>query len=237
MNSRCIEVSGSKRVLPEAILLDHDGTLVDSEAVHFKLWEALLVQYNAVLSKRVYVSELVGLSEWDSARYLKNYFGLDETAESLLGQKHAAVEAFQSSQAFPVLPSVNACLNLWHQSGIRLAVVSGSNQKTVCRSVSACGWDGLIEGVFTGDQVAQNKPSPDVYQLALRRLGVSARNVVAVEDSCTGLSAATAAGIPCYVVSNGWSSGQNFSAALEVVSSMGAVRESLMGSLDVLVGT
>lgn len=226
----------SRRTLPEVILLDHDGTLVDSEAVHFRLWEVVLSPYGVTLPKSLYGAEFVGLSELETAKALQVYFDLSVAAGALLAKKLEAVDAYQQSQAFPILPSVSECLASWHRAGVRLAVVSGSNQATVRRSVSACGWDDLLEDVFTGDQVARNKPAPDVYQLALGCMGVSPSNAVAIEDSCTGLSAATAAGIPCYVVSNDWSSGQDFSAALEVVSLMSDVQQSLVGSLDTIAG-
>jgi len=56
--------------------------------------------------------------------------------------------------------------------------------------------------VVGGDQVADHKPAPDVYQLALTRLGVSCAEAVAVEDTGHGVDAAHAAGLACIAIPN-----------------------------------
>jgi len=59
---------------------------------------------------------------------------------------------------------------------------------------------GRLGVVVTGEDVRRKKPDPEAYLLALGRLGVTAAEAVAVEDSQNGLEAAKAAGLPCLVV-------------------------------------
>ncbi|MGH9035713.1 MAG: HAD-IA family hydrolase, partial [Acidimicrobiia bacterium] len=65
------------------------------------------------------------------------------------------------------------------------------------------------------------KPDPAAYVIALERLGLEARDTVAVEDSVPGLGAARAAGVPCVVVVNDYTRGQDFSGAALVVDGFG----------------
>jgi beta-phosphoglucomutase-like phosphatase (HAD superfamily) len=85
-----------------------------------------------------------------------------------------------------------------------------SVQKDDCFSVIAC-----------GDEVALPKPSPQVYLLALDRLGVSAAEAVAVEDSPHGVTAARAAGLRCIAIPNPHAAVDAFDAADLVLGSAG----------------
>jgi beta-phosphoglucomutase-like phosphatase (HAD superfamily) len=75
--------------------------------------------------------------------------------------------------------------------------------------------------VLAGDVVPRKKPAPDVYLLALDRLGLTADQAVAIEDSPPGLAAANAAGIPCVVTVNGYTAHEDFAEAAFVVDSLG----------------
>ena len=75
--------------------------------------------------------------------------------------------------------------------------------------------------VLAGDVVAHKKPAPDIYLLALERLGVDPAQVLVIEDSRNGLEAAHAAGLRCLVTVNGYTEKEDFSEAILVVSSLG----------------
>jgi HAD superfamily hydrolase (TIGR01509 family) len=75
--------------------------------------------------------------------------------------------------------------------------------------------------VLAGDVVPRKKPAPDIYELALARLGLPARACLVVEDSRNGLDAASGARISCLVTVNDYTKGEDFSDAVLVVSSLG----------------
>ena len=74
---------------------------------------------------------------------------------------------------------------------------------------------------LAGDCVPKKKPAPDIYLLALEKLGVDPAEVLVVEDSRNGLEAAHAAGLRCLVTVNGYTEKEDFSEAILVVSSLG----------------
>ena len=59
-----------------------------------------------------------------------------------------------------------------------------------------------FEVLAGGDEVARHKPAPDVYELALQRLGLPPASAVAVEDTAHGVDAAHAAGLTCIAIPN-----------------------------------
>lgn len=78
-----------------------------------------------------------------------------------------------------------------------------------------------FEVIVAGDMVPKKKPAPDIYLLALERLGLEARTVVAFEDSAVGLRAARAANIATVVTPSVYTSDEDFSGAACVVSHLG----------------
>jgi HAD superfamily hydrolase (TIGR01509 family) len=77
-----------------------------------------------------------------------------------------------------------------------IAVVSGGPRRAVERTLAGAGIADLFDLVVTNSDVSNGKPAPDVYLLAMERLGVSAEHCVAYEDSGSGIESATSAGIP-----------------------------------------
>lgn len=75
--------------------------------------------------------------------------------------------------------------------------------------------------VLAGDVVPAKKPAPDVYLLALERLGAAPDDAVVVEDSRNGLLAARAAGLRCVVTVSSYTADEDFSGASLVVSDLG----------------
>ncbi len=75
--------------------------------------------------------------------------------------------------------------------------------------------------ILAGDVVSKKKPDPEIYNLALRRLGLEAADCVVIEDSRNGLLAAKAAGVCCIITTNGYTEDEDFAEADLVVSELG----------------
>ena len=123
----------------------------------------------------------------------------------------------------PARPGVARVVEEAHAAGWQLTVCSTSAEASV-RAIleNAVGADraaGFI--VLAGDVVPAKKPAPDIYLLALERLGAAAESCIVVEDSRNGLQAAVAAGLTTVVTVNGYTREEDFSEAALVVSSLG----------------
>jgi len=75
----------------------------------------------------------------------------------------------------------------------------------------------------SSDEVAAKKPAPDVYQLALERLGITAAEAVAFEDSHNGLLSAKAAGLRVMPTPSAYTSDEDFSQADQVIADLSMV--------------
>lgn len=197
----------------KAILFDHDGTLVDSEPVHYRIWQSVLAQYGTDLSAQQYRDHYTGVPAKANALDMVTRFAIAAAPEQLAREKAAATEEFLTHSAFPLMPDALAVVRQLRDLGLRLAIVTGSGRAVVTASARSHGLAPLFETLVSSDDVARSKPHPDSYQLAMRQLGVTADQCIAIEDTEHGLAAATAAGVRCAVVPNDLSRHQDFSAA------------------------
>ena len=204
-----------------ALLLDHDGTLVDSESAHHLLWNAVLAPFGASITALEYERDYAGLPALDNGAQSVARFGLRATAEDLAQAKFAATRAYLQDQAFPLMPGVSAALAHW-RGRFRLGVVTGARTFAVQNTLQKHGLAEGFECVVSADDVARTKPDPACYRLALARMGLAAENVLAIEDTAHGVEAATGAGVRCIAIPTPLSAGHDFSAACAVLPDMTA---------------
>ena len=129
-----------------------------------------------------------------------------------------------ASGKLPPRPGIARIIREAQDAGWTLGVASTSAEASVRAILEyAVGRERAerFDLVLAGDVVTHKKPAPDIYLLALERLGVDPAQVLVIEDSRNGLEAAHAAGLRCLVTVNGYTEKEDFSEAILVVSSLG----------------
>ncbi len=180
-----------------AIIFDHDGTLVDSEPVHHHCWQATLRPYGVTLTREAYQQKLSGQPTIVSARWLVATYALTVKAETLYQSKMQAIAKHLCQQPFPLMPGALELLDWLQTQPYLLGIASGASLSEVGNSLSAHGLTHHFGVVATRDHVTANKPAPDVYRHAAIRLGVEPAQCLAIEDSDSGQRSAVAANMRC----------------------------------------
>lgn len=206
----------------KAIFFDHDGTLVDSEPIHYQLWRDVVAAHGVALAEALYRDCYAGIPTADNAVDLVARFAIDATPESLADAKNQATRRFLAQHAFPLMPGVSDLVPWCHGAGLRLAIVTGAGHDGVQSTLRQHSLGDFFETVVSGDDVAHSKPAPDCYLLAVRRLGLLPSECVAIEDTEHGVNAAAAAGVACLAVPNAMSRQHDFSRATAVFNDLAA---------------
>lgn len=183
--------------LPDAVLWDMDGTLVDTEPYWIAEEYALVEEAGGVWTEAD-AHDLVGQDLLTSARrILERTPVTGEPLDLVLRLLRGVVRRAEADM--PWRPGARELLTGLADAGVRCALVTMSWAELADVLVAALP-AGTFEVVVTGDQVSHGKPHPEPYLEAARRLGVVPGRCVAIEDSPTGAASATAAGVPTLVV-------------------------------------
>ncbi len=197
----------------KAIIFDHDGTLVDSEFIHYGIWQSLLQTFGVDFSEKEYLGSHIGLPTLQGAIHLIEHYGLAISPEALYDQNIALTMQTLRSSPAPLMPGVEECIQWCIANSVRIAIATGASREELTCSFE--GHDILrhCEVSTCRDDVNNNKPAPDVYQLAMNKLNLSPLECVAFEDSHNGVKSAIAAGLRCIAIPDQYSKTQDFSAA------------------------
>ncbi|MGW0147764.1 HAD family hydrolase [Streptomyces sp. NPDC003333] len=179
----------------QAVLLDMDGTLVDSEG----FWWDVEVEVFASLGHTLddtWRHVVVGGPMTRSAGFLIEATGADIGLDELTVLLNQGFED-RIGHSLPLMPGAARLLAELSEHGIPTALVSASHRRIIDRVLTTLGPQHFSLTV-AGDEVARTKPHPDPYLLAAAGLGADPARCAVVEDTATGVAAAEAAG--CQVV-------------------------------------
>ncbi|WP_328556486.1 MULTISPECIES: HAD family hydrolase [unclassified Streptomyces] len=179
----------------QAVLLDMDGTLVDTEG----FWWDVEVEVFKALGHALDDSwrhVVVGGPMTRSAGFLIEATGADITLPELSVLLNDGFEE-RIGHSLPLMPGAARLLAELAAHEIPTALVSASHRRIIDRVLGAIG-SHFFALTVAGDEVERTKPYPDPYLLAAARLGAEPARCAVIEDTSTGVASAEAAG--CHVV-------------------------------------
>ena len=199
----------------DTLIFDVDGTLAETEEAH-------RLAFNRAFSD-------FGLPwVWDEARYLEllavtggkeriaHYVSrhrdegplAPETIAALHKRKTEIYTRMVAAGEIELRPGIADFLARAQERGLNLAIATTTtpaNVEALLLATLGPDWRSVFPVIVAGDMVALKKPAPDAYLLALRLLGKSAENCVAIEDSRNGVQSALAAGLRVIAVRSAFS--------------------------------
>ena len=202
-----------------ALIFDFDGTIIDSETPVFEGWQATYAEHGHELPLARYV-EIIGTAAhtFDPHGHLEGLIGRTLDREQLTAErqeKHRAV-----IYANDCLPGVRGWIEEATARFIPLAIASSSQAWWIESNLDRLKLRDRFQVVRTREMVANAKPAPDLFLAALSGLGLGAHEVIVIEDSAHGVTAAKAAGLFTIAVPNPVTASLDFSAADVVVPSL-----------------
>ncbi|MBI2971861.1 MAG: HAD family phosphatase [Candidatus Aenigmarchaeota archaeon] len=202
------------------VIFDLDGTIADTEPLHYRAWKETLREYRVDFTLDNFV-RVVGKGGEKTAEYILQTFGRLDSNDALVRKKR---ERYMKLLA-GVRPAKGAQQLIAGLRGkAKLGLATNSVRPSVLMTLKFLKLGSAFDALATGDEVREIKPAPDVYLLVLKKLGLKAASCIAVEDSLAGFQAAQAAGLRCIVAPNKYMKGQEFPKALMVVESLASLK-------------
>ena len=176
-----------------ALLFDMDGTLVDTEHLHFSAFQTILAPHGVDLTWEDYRRHIMGYpNPAIAARFLPH----------VAQERHAGLMDDKEARYRSLVTEVDPALGLmdlldWADGeAIPYAVVTNAPRANAELVLDALGIRGRVRAIVAGDEVASPKPHPLPYLTAAAAIGGDVARAVAFEDSASGVASAVAAGLP-----------------------------------------
>lgn len=219
----------------KAFLFDVDGTLSDTERDGHRIaFNQAFDEYrlNWHWDVNTYGELLAVTGGKERMKYFADKFldkdKLPDNLESLIPELHKAktrhYTALLSSGAIPLRPGVERLINEARQRGFRLAIATTTTPENVTALLThTLGPDSInwFEVIAAGDIVPAKKPAPDIYDFTLNKMGLTAEECIAFEDSANGIKSTTAANLNTIITINDYTKDHDFSKACLVIDQMG----------------
>jgi len=173
------------------LIFDCDGTLADTMPLHWEAWREVSARHGFEFAEHRFYA-LAGIPSRDIVRTLNAEGGLSLDPLTIAREKEETYLA-KLEHIGPIELVVDIARA--HHGRLPMAVASGGSRRVIERVLDHLGLRSLFQAVVTNEDVARQKPAPDIFLEAARRLGVPPANCRAYEDAELGLTAIRAAGM------------------------------------------
>lgn len=176
---------------PQGLIFDCDGTLADTMPLHWRAWQVIAARHRFHFPEDRFYS-LGGVPSRDILQMLSREQGVP--------LDHLAVAHEKEAEYLPLVAQVepiNAVVGIARENfgKIPMAVATGGTRKIIEQVLAHLGIHHLFQTIVTSEDVTRQKPAPDIFLEAARRIGVPPQFCRAYEDTDLGMQAIRAAGM------------------------------------------
>lgn len=188
--------------MTKVVVLDVDGTLVDTNYLHTEAWTRALEEVGRRVP-RVEVHRQIGKG---ADRLIPEFVG-DEAAEKV-DRRHSEIYGEMQHHGYP-LPGAGELVRSLDDRGYAVWLVTSAKPQELDRHLEALEISERISGIVSSGDAEESKPAPDVFELALQRAGTEAGEAIAVGDAVWDIQAAARTGVRSVAVLSGGAFGRD----------------------------
>ena len=209
-----------------AVLWDMDGTLIDSEELHWISWRNTLANEGITITREQFLASFGQRND----SILPQWLGTAASPERIGEISNAKEELYRNlirRDGISPLPGVEHWVHHLHQQGWLQAVASAAPRANIDVVLEALAATHVFQGIVSAEDVHHGKPDPEVYLIAASRVGVPPERCIVVEDAVAGVEGARRAGMRSIGVSR---NGKRLPADV-VVQSLGQLHSDVFDKL------
>ncbi|MCC7447559.1 MAG: HAD family hydrolase [Anaerolineae bacterium] len=175
------------------VILDMDGTLIDSNEAHVASWEQALNDHGYAISAER-IRQLIGMG---GDNLLPSAIGVEKDTDlgKRISERRSRIFKEQYLPKLQAFPDVLKLLKRMRSGGLKLIVASSGEPEEVKRSLEIAGATDLVEDTTSSGDAESSKPDPDIVQAALRKLGCPPEQVIMLGDTQYDIEAAGKVGV------------------------------------------
>ncbi|HEY60786.1 MAG TPA: HAD-IA family hydrolase [Anaerolineae bacterium] len=212
----------SKNISIKGLIFDFDGLVVDTEYAKYLSWQEIFNSYGAEISFS-FIESILGYEEGPNPviPYLEKVVGKRVNSKEVLARVKNTL--FSRINNLGLMSGVSDYLETAEKLGLPIVIASNAKREQITPIIDRLNINKYFSCILTRENVQKPKPYPDILFLALEKLGLSNKEVVAFDDSNLGLRAARSVGIFCVAVPNELTKHFNLDAADLIIKSMSEI--------------
>ncbi len=176
----------------QGAIFDLDGTLLDS----MWIWEQIDIEFLGRRGLPVpddYLEKITPMHFYQAAEYTIGRFGLSETPDDLIAEwSDMALDAYRNR--IGLKPYAKEYLLFLKEKGVKLSIAAASSKEMYTPALVRNGIYDLFDAFTTSDESPRGKGFPDVYELAAKKVGLTAKDCAVFEDIYAGIKGAKMGG-------------------------------------------
>ena len=175
----------------KAVIFDLDGVIVSTDEYHYKAWKKIADEEDIYFDREIN-ERLRGVSRMESLEIVlensKRNYSMDEKIKLAERKNNFYISLLDNLNSTDILDGVMKVLDNLKKNNIKIAI--GSSSKNTELILNKIGLYNYFDAIADGTQIKNSKPDPEVFLLALRKLGVEPSECLVVEDADSGVEAA-----------------------------------------------
>ncbi len=173
------------------LIFDFDGTLADTMPLHWRAWGRVMREHGLTLTKERFYA-LGGVPARDIIRMLADEQDLDvDHAAALRDKGQFYLDILHEAELIEITMQIVRA----HAGRLPMAIATGGSRRIVTQVLAHLEIDHYFDALVTNEDVQNQKPAPDIFLEAARRIGVPPEECRAYEDTDLGMEAIRAAGM------------------------------------------
>ncbi|XAR53670.1 Riboflavin kinase [Bertholletia excelsa] len=213
-----MSVENSLKKLEQCVILDLDGTLLNTDGIVSEVLKVYLVKYGKQWDGRE-AQRILGKTPAEAAAiWVEEYMLPISTNEFISETSSMFSDQWCNIKA---MPGANRLINHLKHNNVQMALASNSPRENIeTKILYHPGWKDSFTVIIGGDEVTMGKPSPEIFLEAAKRLYIDPSKCLVIEDSIPGITAGKAAGMNVVAVPSLPKQSHLYTSADEVINSL-----------------
>lgn len=178
----------------KAVIFDMDGVIFDTERIYLEDWTNILKKYGYSLKKDFYIS-LMGKGRKVVKETFKKEFGQDLPIDEMYIEKDKLLFYRYEKDGIQLKEGAIELLDFLRENKYKIAIATSAKRNRLEIQMKKGGIESKFDAFVCSDDITKNKPDPEVFLAAAKKLGASPDECIVVEDSSAGIEAAYRAGM------------------------------------------
>lgn len=202
----------------QAVVFDLDGLMLNTEDVFTLAGKELLACRDLTMTEEIHHA-MLGRRPDEAFQAMKDLTGISDSIDDLKQEVTILFNKFAENH-LAMMPGLLPLLDVIESTGLPKAVATSSPRDYLISMLNQFDLENRFQFTLAAEDVQHGKPNPEIYLKAANLLGVPTQNILVLEDSQTGTTAAAAAGTFAVSVPNQHTEFGDFSMASMVVKNL-----------------